>query len=862
MDIFVNKQRLDISDRNTLNLRLNNIINNVITSNTKQSDYSFSFNIPCTPQNNLIFNNANELAVANKFNQIYNCLVYDDEYNIFTGQLTISSIEATYYTVNLVNIKYNNVSDIFGDSTLNELNWKIDFNGISTINEYNLNGEKVMFPLVNYGAFQKVPLSTDYGYTTYSNYFLIDDTNRWYYSSFNPSFNLVELVKRMFNQKGYTLKGNILNDSKLNSLYTSLQLEESQIPTYNLGNPLFGKVTIKNTFSNKDKSFILHSLSYPTEGYTTQDNGNYLTSYNWNDVNIYDMWLDGTNDVSKSYLFRKDDNVLIVPSDGLYKISLDYTIQLDEQSLQGDWTSSDGTSTIDLINSLTRDMPIEIQLVRNTDDEIELIKGDSSVIYLMGDRSQYQNNLGCYPHEALYQSRVVAPYSARFLTTKRGTFRPINWTRRNTIDYGTSGHRSTSGEILYGYVPLTKRTMCIDSAISPNFICGVSSYGNGINGVIKNGFGYTTGEENYSYYDVQYYRATGGAQFEKVDFNKSPINDIPDNTLSFTDGLTLKGSVHLVVYLNRNDVLSLKAITRNWTKDSANVVYTFSANTTLEVEAYNPVNKVSSWNDESKFDTQLNLGNFLSSSITMSNFINNFIQEFNLSYQQLGDSVTLNTQKLTNSRDVVEIDLQDYKIESIDYPKSYTINYNIDTEEYGYELTVPDSKINDNDWSDYGDKHQYKVSLGGSEDSTISLIDSWCYYTTFNIKDEYNQISIPIIQKSKYIFGDYEEMMQEDGKSLPFRYWMKPTECEEYQFITIDDEQYRVFIPNPLDFNPIDRYFNWTKFHNYVTIEYPLSTRDYFRILNGAYVRFDKDLYRVAEIQGFGADLTTLKLIK
>lgn len=859
MDIFINNQRLDISDRDTLNLRLNNIINNVVTNETKQSDYSFSFNIPCTPTNNIIFSNANELAVNNKFNKIFNCIVYEDEYAIFTGQLTIASIENTYYTVNLVNIKYNTVSTIFEDRTLNELNWKIPFNGISTINEYNSNGEKVMFPLVNYGAFQKKPLSTEYGYNTYSNYFMIDSSNQWFYSSFNPSFNLIELIKRMFNQYGYQLSGNILKDKNLNRLYTSIQLADDQIPIYNLGNPLLGKVNIKNTFSNSGKSFLVHNLSYPTEGFTTLQNSSATTDYNWNDINIYDMWLDGESTVSKSYLFTKGDNSLVIPSDGLYKISLDYTISLDEQSLKGDWNTASGETQVDLINLLTKDMPVEIQLVRNTDEDIELIKGPSSPSYIMGNRDNYVNYIGCYPHENAYQSKIATPYQSRWTTPKQ-TYLPKEW-RRDV----TSGHRVNNDEVFYGYMPLTKRVMCVDSAVHSNFICGVTSFGNGCNGVIKNGYGYSSGEENKSYYNVQYYRVTetnGSIKYTECDWNKSIINDIPDDTLSFIDGRTLKGSIHLVIWLERNDILSLKAITKNWTLNDGNIVYTFNCTTDFTIEAYNPVNSVSSWNDESKFDKELSLGNFLSSNITMANFINNFIKEFNLSYQQLDSTVTINTQKLSNTRDVVELDIKDYKIESIDYPKAFIINYNIDTDEYGYELTVPKDKINDNDWADYGNKHQYKVNLGGTEDSTTELLDSWCYFTTFSLNDESNQISIPIIQKSEYIFGDYDEMMKHDGKSLPFRYWIKPIESEEYQLNCVGGELYRVFIPLEVDFNLTDTYFNWTKYHNYVTIDYPLLTRDYFRILKGAYVRFDKDLYRVAELQGFGAGTTKIKLLK
>ena len=56
--------------------------------------------------------------------------------------------------MNLVNIKINTVSEIFGDMMMNELDWKIPFNGSGSINTYNADSSsKVIFPLVSYGVF-------------------------------------------------------------------------------------------------------------------------------------------------------------------------------------------------------------------------------------------------------------------------------------------------------------------------------------------------------------------------------------------------------------------------------------------------------------------------------------------------------------------------------------------------------------------------------------------------------------------------------------------------------------------------------------------------------------------------------------
>ena len=198
MIIKVNGEIIDILDRNSINLRINNHLYDPVEINNTTAEYSFSFNLPQTPKNNRIFDYANILAKPNKFNKIFSCEVYSDELLIFTGQLRISAIKDGFYQVNLVSIKVANIEDIFGDMKMNELDWGIIFNGAPSINSYNEDyASKVTFPLVSYGVFEKTPDKLG-DYT--SKYDLTDA--KFYYETFTPSVNLVELVKRYFNQKG------------------------------------------------------------------------------------------------------------------------------------------------------------------------------------------------------------------------------------------------------------------------------------------------------------------------------------------------------------------------------------------------------------------------------------------------------------------------------------------------------------------------------------------------------------------------------------------------------------------------------------------------------------------------------------
>ena len=199
LDILVNGQRVDVLDRSSINLRMNNVIYNPTEINNTQAEYSFSFNLPTTPNNNKIFDYANVLSKVNKFQNIYSCEVYSDEVLIFNGSLRIQSIKKGFYNVNLVNIKINTVDEIFGDMKLNEVDWKIPFTGIGSINTHNANANsKVIFPLVSYGVFQKKPASTAYEYNSYTSKFQIDKYNKWYYDCLlRKDIQLVEIYSKI-----------------------------------------------------------------------------------------------------------------------------------------------------------------------------------------------------------------------------------------------------------------------------------------------------------------------------------------------------------------------------------------------------------------------------------------------------------------------------------------------------------------------------------------------------------------------------------------------------------------------------------------------------------------------------------------
>lgn len=931
LDILINGQRVDVLDRSSINLRLNNVIYNPTEINNTQAEYSFSFNLPTTPNNNKIFDYANVLSKVNKFQNIYNCEVYSDEVLIFSGSLRIQSIKKGFYNVNLVNIKINTVDEIFGDMKLNEIDWKIPFTGIGSINTYNANANsKVIFPLVSYGVFQKKPASTQYDYNNYTSKFQIDKYNKWYYESFSPSANLLELVRRLFAQKGYTVSGNIFQDRAMNNIYMSTNLSDDQVPTYNLGHPNLGQATITTNFSNyvnkntgqsRDAKYLEHNLGFP---YLKGARGDEY--WNWESVDIYDLWSETNSKItrqSEHYLFDEFSNCIVIPATGLYKVKISANVSLSAQSLTAQewWIPDRGRDPeehdVTLNNSLKDDMPIEIQLVRN-EDECELIHGPYQWGYTNGDRSLKYTWNTAYPHENIYSSsnptKSNADYSSGGYSNRSGGSRRSGGRVTSSVRRATTGsidrRPSTSGGRLEGntfegYMPRNSELLAYDPWVNGNFIAGLTTIGNGNPSIIKNGYSWNPSASdlnNARYQTAGYWslnrkgRVNPTYEWEQTDFNQNQLIDSPANTITWNGNRSFSGVVSGIVELQKDDVLMLKAIARHWHDSRGDVYYNFDCDVIVEIEAYSP-NSVESidyqnrgWNSPSQFDVDLQVGNFFNKETKVSDFINNFLKEFNLQYVNEGKAVYINTQRLDIDKPKYAVNLDNRVNEGesqvIEYPSYLVTKYKIDTEEWGFETTVPPDKLNDPNWKDYGDYGYDKVVINDRSDDTgeeVQLTTSYCWYDDFKIlndkDEEIGVITIPVISKFSYMIEgySYEDSMRVDGKGLPLRYWYRGRDTG---FTAMVNGKYPVNIYNTvnaydgltLSYHNVDgtlltKYFNLHPdlSSNYVSVKCYLDASEYTLLKGGANVIFDSDLYIVSEIQGYdanGINQTELLLIK
>ena len=948
VNLVVNNQIVELENEKTLNLRMNNILYDPTKISSTQAEYSFSFDIPITPKNTRIFDFANILSKVNKFTKLYEAIVYGDGNEIFRGQLKITSIDDSMFKCNLVSVKINKIEDIFGDSTMNQISWYVPYEGIDTIDSVNKDmTTDYYFPLVCYGVFQKKPRATYANeYNAYTSKYLFDKYNLWYAETFTPSVKLTELIKKMFEQKGYNVTGDIFEDDIAKDIYLSTHLADKQIPIYNVGNPTQGAIEVNfKMWTGKWRPGDTHSSSLSVDNLSYNlvypyDYAGYVDgskTYNFTQVVIteafntaYNYQASMPHDTRVDYLYgtefsQNNDNLyrdgyIVIPADGAYKIEMDINIDItDNKAQEGALIYEGGKQVQKTVSHTWEAMPVEVQLTRNCNDT-ELIHGFDGKVYSV------------YPHEAPNTAQTNTTGTRPGGTSTGGT-RPGNMGQ----GYGSyRGSRSIESRGVYesdpdapdpedfnmGFMPKQGYMLCYDQLANPNFICGFSSIGN-CPSVIKNGYSWSSevDAEMHSryncggYYGVNWDSTNSEYNWKSTTFNS---NNYPGASLDFVqDDGAFKKKCHVscVVWLNRNDMLSLKVVERmyegatytesEWPnrEKQYNPHYFSVVSGSVKVSAYSPnVGDLTStdlnYNNDTKFDKDLNLGQFFNKDVKQSDFVNNFIKAFNLTVQQNGNNVNLNKNYIDFTRMLTPINLdnrvynKNITIEPIDYPSSMQINYNIDEEEAGFYNSVPYPEINYDNWKDYADVGSEKVQLTSNEDaqeSDASLTNSYTWYANFRYNkyaDDNTTIlnvinlSLPIISKDEWMIENYkyEESMKVDGKGLPQRWWFRQPVNMDVQFETVNNAFVNPSIPINTkdgftlnykndDNTLLTRYFNITAYTSSDMIEFEcyLSPDEYVLLKKGAPIQINSDIYYTCSITGYdpsGNNRTKIKAMK
>lgn len=975
IELYINKQLIELGSQDSLRIRINDNLFDISKVSTTQATWSYSFDIPATPNNNRVLGYGNVPSKTNKFSSRYSAQVIADGELLYDGSLTVNKYKDGYYTVNLVNIKINSLEEIFGDAVMTDIdNWYEDFNGASTINSVNINiGSKYYFPFVSYGVFQKKPYELD-GIEEYTSKHTIDKYNRFWIESFYPSLNVLETMRKAYEWKGYKVGGTAFADPNISNIFASCNLAKEQVPIYNVGNPRIGELNLSLAWNNRDgknlnyNSFSSTSfrdkiggwqqdLKFPYEKLRPAVNASNRDAepvYNFSTIDIWNM-LDSKNTASTvtvlnpTYMYDPGEQLIVIPADGWYRVRMSMAYSYDN-FLSGfnaklytttfrDGDAMERRDTVITVN--VDECPFEVQLVRNYDDNIELIKGRKNIRYETGAHNTPTYDFGgktytnevrwdCeFPHQALYGNTNPTemnglqrrsgndPYGASLNdeASKPRTGTSVNGGHnyggmRGGGTTSSSPNQGLSASRVLGYMTKesTSAVVPYDQSVSEAFICGFTSLSGGKASVMKNGVSWAANSavRNRVFAEVEGLDMvtvdSGYQQSTPTDWNKNTYKDGRHNS-SATVGLSLWNYIDCCVYLNKNDILELMAIQRDYDGQK----YSVSCNLTLSITAMSDkteeqLRSEPTWgaNSTTQFPYKLNLFNFTNNETKVSEWISNVQKAFNLEILEDGMNIEINTNQGVNKRVDYAIDIDDrvnneeIEYSSINYPREMSVKYKIDTSEYGFELTVPEDKINLDDWYEYGDSGYTVIRL--SEDSyetsqqNIQTNFSYTYYDTFLWKEvgskwtETSQevnITIPVIEKSEFMADGYgyEDAMKSDGYSLAQRFWYR--QSRSYNFVVLASDPYEVvYLSYPTNsfggFNLsykdseksiLTEYFNIHPLlsSNYVTVDVYLNPYEYKAIKGGALVRVNKDLHYVSEIKGYdpsGKNTTELKLIK
>lgn len=774
---------VEFESQESLGLRINNVIFNPTKVSTTTGEYSYSFKIPSTPKNDKILNYANNLSKTNKFHVRYPSQVFADGNLIFDGSLTIKKYDAKdkIYECNLVNIKISTLEDIFGDDKLTDMSWYVPFKGADTINSVNADAStKYWFPFVCYGAFSKNPMSStqEIEYADYTSKYDIDGTNVFYLEDFYPSLQLVEQMRKCFESKGYTVGGNVFNNSTFSNIYCSTQLAEGQDPEYNVGNPKFGKLDVKIQMQALPDYTIpkwqhVQDLEYKyfPAGYEYDSSEMCMkpNAYNFDEIITLNLlrgvyYYNNPNNMIKGDGVH-DEYYIEIPADGFYRISMSGSCTLDQDNgftarqkglkESGAAFSSDspivamgeGAEDYDVWIPVdaTRTMPFEIQLVKGLDPNIELIKGKYNLEMLHPDISQgavleaenwwnpilhanLKNTVNCYPHEP-FGSAWEPPANASEA-----------WVKPSIMNYEKiADWKSTRANTTNGYFYSDDSIMCYDPVVSDAFICGWTTMGNdngyGITAFIKNGWSWskTYTEKNYALYKQKgYYKNNDGLiSSQPTDVNYNELPDAPEGYYEIGGGgyRDVTACVYGMVKLNKGDILTPQLIKRAYRDGNGNLVtYAVKVNDLrLTIEAITPksyaeVKKQNyGWNTPTDFPTELNLFNFTSKEKKVSEWLKNVQDAFNLSFEMNGNNVDINLNQGIKKDIMTAVDIDDrvnsneVESEIISYPKTMSVQYKTDTDEHGFYTSVPSEYIDRDDWKKFGDSGFTIIQL--SDDS-------------------------------------------------------------------------------------------------------------------------------------------------
>lgn len=239
IQIYINNQLIDKPEDSDIGLRLQRFIQDDYEITQRGGDYSLSVVLPNTKTNARIFGPKDQFYQFRKFGEVrdYQARIIDSGQILLEGAFRLTSVSDKGYRGDFAAINVDWLSKLEG-IRLTQLGykddvptWTVPFTGMNDANNYNENyNQDIVFPDISYN---NVPV-TDYLFYSYADVFganaldLPNDmpTNNAYWSwrfgstfeDFPPAVKLEALLKKIGQEIGYEMKGEIFGQDNFDRL--------------------------------------------------------------------------------------------------------------------------------------------------------------------------------------------------------------------------------------------------------------------------------------------------------------------------------------------------------------------------------------------------------------------------------------------------------------------------------------------------------------------------------------------------------------------------------------------------------------------------------------------------------------------
>lgn len=810
--------------------------------NTKDAQKSYSITLPATPINNDIFSHVNVEEVGDKFKIYPNARLYVGGVLILDGKFRLSEIGRDSYKGNLGVPKILDAKDVFGDMMLNNAgSWKIDnFMGFDSISEYNEKvNSPVIFPLALYGLLPKSAKENG-EFTAKDSY---DHHVTLGLGDFLPSINCIEMLKTVFANSGYNLSGTAIADDRLANLYMSYK------------NP--------NAY---EFDWGVSSLKLTGQwGHYKSQTGELETKYGINEdrkqyaCNIFDSRNNTTkieSDTGGNISVKGERTTIIVPRSGLYKIRLHSTIIRPDDNIAP-------FGRLGVRKGSFNDAPLEIHLVKNLDRTLSEI--------------QFNNR---FSRDNINQD----------INDKSAIF------------------------------PQPHRVNFVDPKMDKNFLCGFSfgrhsdeSYRNPLNPDNCNPMAITGGrswdfdsgngvsDRTYSaVYSPPYKRRNGEDTSQFI----VELNNADTGTDRFDDKQG-SGEVRQIVWLEKGERLDLITTTPYMLQITIPYtypyIYGYNINYRLEIEPFNHniawlkiddngnSMEAMNWKDEGTFvENQIDLIKSLPSEVKVKDWIDNFCKAFNLIlYNTGGNNFNLDLKDrgtVRNTSIIIDLDksanVNQSANQPLNLPYVYELGFTVDNSEEGYYRSITEFNEQGEPILTSGDNGGGIFETGSIDTTKLTQTSnfSYCWYKDIRYTKDGSILHLPVITDKEIWEHDYDtkEMLSKQYFDKGQRFWYKSGVKEldlgldRTAKIALVSNTYNGDHKQTLNYRNepntiMSNYFLLLTNRKYYTVVQCYLSPEEYSNLDIALVRFNGDLYNIAEIDGYdplGRRKGTLKLIR